>query len=131
MATIPLMTEHQQRVHCAMALLEERDLREFFRAIRYLRDSRPEVEIVNVELDRGVSLLDIFGPLGPFAGILRENLLDLQVVHMADGRWSIAFGFRGPEGYGGHWTLKFLPGGGIHGLDGGLCWLPKPWRTRH
>ncbi len=123
------MTEHQQRVFCALALLDECDIKSFFRAIRNLPDSREEVEVVNTELDRGIAVMDIFGPNGPFVGHMKENLLDLQVVRISDGRWSIAFGFRGPAGFGGHWTMQIPQDGVITELEGGLCWKPKSTST--
>jgi hypothetical protein len=130
MRILPFMTEHQQRVYCALALLEEADLKAFFRAIRDLRDSRPEVELVNIELDHGVGLMDLFGPMGPFAQHMSNNLLEFDVVRLGSGRWSIAFGFRGPDGWGGHWVMDIGADGAIDDLEGGLCWMPRRWKKR-
>ena len=125
MRVLPPMTENQQKLYCALALLEESDLKNFFRAIRDLPDQSPEVEMVNVELDHGVGLMDIFGPLGPLADHMAGNCMELEVLHLSNGRWSITFGFRGPSGYGIDHTMDISQAGEISNISGGICWVPR------
>ncbi len=118
------MTECQQRLFCAMALLEESDLKTFFRVVRYDIDSIPEVEVVNTELDRGVSLMDIFGPLGPLQESLNGRTLVLEAVNLNDGRWSIDFGFRGKRGYGARWIMNISEEGTFTNVETSRVWVP-------
>ncbi len=65
-----------------MALLEEHDLKGFFRAIRGERTDLVQIEQVNIELDRGISLMEIFGPLGPLSKHMLKNWLELDVIRL-------------------------------------------------
>ena len=118
------MTECQQRLHCTLALLEENDIRNFFRAVRYDIDSIPEVELVNTELDRGICLMDIFGPLGPLEECLKGRNLVLEALNLNDGRWSIDFGFRGRKGYGARWIVNILNDGTFTNVETSRVWVP-------
>jgi hypothetical protein len=119
------MTEPQQRLYCALALLEESDLKAFFRAIRFHSDSTPEVEVVNEELDRGIRLMDILGPLGPLAAHMEDHVLEIGVVKLQNGRWAIDFGFHGPSGQGNCWTMDICENASITNIVCERFWVPR------
>lgn len=125
MRALPRMTEHQQRLYCTLALLDESDLKEFFRAVRYDVDSIPEVEMVNLELDRGICLMDIFGPLGPLAEHMKDKTMVFEAINLNNGRWSIDFGFRGRRGYGARWILSVSPEGSFMEVETSRVWVPQ------
>ena len=124
MRALPEMTECQQRLYCTLALLEESDLKTFFRMVRYDIDSIPEVELVNTELDRGIRLMDIFGPLGPLQECLNGRNLVFEALNMNDGRWSIDFGFRGRQGYGARWIMNIAQDGTFTNVEAARVWVP-------
>lgn len=97
MKTLPCRNEYQQLLMSALALVDEADLVAFFRAARKHPERNKCIDIVNRELDKGVSLMEVFDAPSELYELFTDDWPELRVlVDQETNTISIDFGTNGP-----------------------------------
>lgn len=97
MKKLPCRNDYQQLLLSALALVDEADLVAIFRAARNHAERNACIDLVNAELDRGISLWDAFDEPSALYKVFTHDWPELRVlVGLDDNTISMDFGTNGP-----------------------------------
>lgn len=97
MRTLPSRNEYQQLLLSALALVDAEDLVAIVRAARKDPGRNRCIDLLNEELDKGVSLWDAFGEPSALYELFTDDWPELRVlVGQDDHTVSLDFGTNGP-----------------------------------
>ena len=91
------MNEYQQLLYSALALVDEADLLAILRAAGKHPERNSCIELVNAELDKGITLWDIFAAPSPLHVLFTNDRPEFRVSVDLDGQTILLdFGTYGP-----------------------------------
>lgn len=118
MRNLPPMTEYQQLLYSALALVDEADLVAILRVAGQHPMRNSCIERLNEDLDKGLSLWDAFADGSSFYDLFANHSMEFRVrINMAQHRIELDLGINSRPSDILCWTARMGPTGVVEKLE--------------
>lgn len=126
MRKLPPMNDFQQPLYSALALVDEADLVAILRAATIHPERDRCIELVNAELDKGISLWDAFAAPGPLLDLFENDCPEFRVRVLEKHQViELDFGTNGRKGGVVCWVARMGDSGVVLDLTDSYRYWPE------